>query len=190
VPEKPLQEERQGLRQDKHAGGLSRGLVQVYTGPGKGKTTAAFGLAMRAAGRGLTVKVIQLLKGRESGEVLAARRLGIDVEQFGTPEWADLKSPSQADRDRAGAALVAAGEALSRVDLLILDEANVALAAGLLQLDDVLAMLSARPPSVEVVLTGRGAPPGLIDRADLVTEMREVKHPYAAGLAAREGIEF
>jgi cob(I)alamin adenosyltransferase len=169
---------------------LARGLVQVYTGEGKGKTTAAFGLALRAAGWGLRVKVLQFLKGRKSGEVAAAERAGIAVEQFGTAEWVNLESPTEADRQRAQAGLAAAREALDDVDLLVLDEANVALSAGLLQLDQVLALLEARPQGVEVVLTGRGAPAALLARADLVTEMRQIKHPFQSGAAAREGIEF
>ena len=167
-----------------------RGLIQVYTGPGKGKTTAAFGLALRAAGRGLKVMVIQLLKGRESGEVAAARSVGIEVAQFGGPGWTNLQSPAPTDRDRAAEALEAAKGAIQRVDLLVLDEANVALAAGLWPLGEVLALLEGRPPGVEVVLTGRGAPVELVMRADLVTEMLAIKHPYHDGLAAREGIEF
>jgi cob(I)alamin adenosyltransferase len=182
VPSKQVQEDS-GAR-------IFRGLVQVYTGEGKGKTTAAFGLAMRAVGRGLRVKVIQLLKGRESGEVEAARRLGIEVERFGSPSWVDLAHPTPIDAARAQAALGAAKEALSRVDLLILDEANVALSAGLWRLEEVTALLESRPPGVEVVLTGRGAPVELVAGADLVTEMLAIKHPYNEGLAAREGIEF
>lgn len=166
------------------------GLVQVYTGEGKGKTTAAFGLAMRAAGRGLAVKVIQFLKGRESGEVAAARRLGIEVAQFGGPGWVDLASPSPADHERARAAFEAAREAVGAADVLILDEANVALAAGLLQVEEVLSLLEGRPTGVEVVLTGRGAPVALVARADLVTEMLAIKHPYHQGVRAREGIEY
>jgi cob(I)alamin adenosyltransferase len=164
--------------------------VQVYTGEGKGKTTAAFGLALRAVGRGLKVKVIQFLKGRETGEALAASRAGIEVEQHGSPAWVNLKNPSPADIERAQRGLAAAAEALRTVDLLVLDEANVALSAGLLQLDDVLALLEARPEGVEVVLTGRGAPVELVKVADLVTEMLAIKHPYSLGVAAREGIEY
>jgi cob(I)alamin adenosyltransferase len=166
------------------------GLVQVYTGEGKGKTTAAFGLALRAAGRGLRVKVIQFLKGRESGEVIAARRLGIEVAQFGGPGWVDLKNPAPSEHERAAQALAAAREALGAVDLLVLDEANVALAAGLLQVEEVLELLEGRPQGVEVVLTGRRAPVELVARADLVTEMLAIKHPYAEGVSAREGIEY
>jgi cob(I)alamin adenosyltransferase len=169
---------------------LSRGYVQVYTGEGKGKTTAAFGLALRAAGRGLKVKVIQFLKGRMSGEAVAAARIGIEVEQFGGPEWVNLGSPTEADYERAKAGLAAAREALGNFDVLILDEANVALSAGLLQTDAVLEFLKGRPEGVEVILTGRGAPPELLALADLVTEMRELKHPYRAGVGAREGIEL
>jgi len=177
-------------RQADSEGSPRRGLVQVYTGEGKGKTTAAFGLALRARGRRLRVKVIQFLKGRESGEIEGARGCGIDVVQFGGAGWVDLKAPSPADAERARAALAAAREAAGQVDVLILDEINVALSAGLLQLDDVLAFIDSRPQALELVLTGRGAPVELVARADLVTEMLAIKHPYSVGIQAREGIEF
>ncbi|MFH0809460.1 MAG: cob(I)yrinic acid a,c-diamide adenosyltransferase [Pseudomonadota bacterium] len=184
----PTQKDRPGGGRN---GALPQGLVQVYTGEGKGKTTAAFGLALRAAGRGLRVKVIQFLKGQESGEVTAARTAGIEVERFGDGGWVNLENPSEADRARAAAGLSAALAALPVVDVLILDEANVALAAGLLPMERLRELFfDGRPQGVEIVLTGRGAPVELVMMADLVTEMLAIKHPYGQGILARKGIEY
>ena len=172
---------------------LERGLVQVYTGKGKGKTTAALGLALRAAGHGLRVHIVQFLKGwPDRGELRSIERLpGVTLREFGRQGFVDPRHPQPADYELAGQALAEARAALAGdVDLLILDEANVALLFGLVSLEDVLALLDARPAHVEVVLTGQGAPQGLIERADLVTEMSLVKHPYDAGVPARRGIDY
>jgi len=173
---------------------LSRGLVQVYTGDGKGKTTCALGLALRAVGQGLKVYLVQFLKGRDTGEARAAARLAPDLtmRSFGRPVLINLKAPAPEDLALARQALDLARELLAAGDhdLVILDEINVALAYGLVPLTEVLEMLKARPPWVEVVLTGRQAPPELIALADLVTEMRPVKHYYEAGVPGRRGIEW
>lgn len=173
---------------------LKRGLIQIYTGNGKGKTTAALGLAVRASGHGLRVLMIQFMKGWPNyGELRAVKHLpGVELRQFGRAEFVDRNNPDPADVRMAHDALRAAAEAMERgeCDILILDEINVALDFGLITLDEVLRALEARPPAMEVVLTGRNAHPEIIRRADLVTEMLDIKHPYAAGVAARRGIEY
>jgi cob(I)alamin adenosyltransferase len=173
-------------------GRLSRGYVQVYTGDGKGKTTAALGLALRAAGHGLRTYVGQFMKGQHYGELEALRdHPAITIEQYGdvrcihreevTPEHV-----AQAHRglERARAAMLSGA-----YDLVVLDEVNVTIWFGLLDVEEVLALLDQRPEHVEVILTGRRAPQELIERADLVTEMRMVKHYYEHGVLARAGIE-
>lgn len=173
---------------------LSRGLIQVYTGDGKGKTTCALGLALRAVGQGFKVAMLQFLKGRETGESRAAILLApeMTLKFFGRPGLVNLKSPSLDDLARVREAwdetrrVLDAGEH----DLVILDEINLALAHDLIPLEDALTVLRQRPPRVEVVLTGRRAPRALLDLADLVTEMVPVKHYYQAGVKARRGIEW
>ena len=169
-----------------------QGFVQVYTGDGKGKTTAALGLALRAAGAGLKVYIGQFIKNAEYSEISALHRLAdnITIKQFGRGCFI-LTEPCQADREAAGQALAVIGEVLAAGahDLVIADEANVAVALGLISEDDLLALIDRRPPQVELVLTGRGAPPLVMERADLVTEMRLVKHYYDRGILARKGIE-
>jgi cob(I)alamin adenosyltransferase len=173
---------------------LTQGFIQVYTGDGKGKTTCALGLALRAVGRGLKVFMVQWLKTGDTGEVLAAARLApeLTIRSLGRPGFINFKSPAPKDIALAREALDLAKEAIAggEYDLVILDEINVALAFGLLDLEEVLAMLRSRPPWVEVVLTGRQAPAELVALADLVTEMRSVKHYYEAGVTARKGIEW
>lgn len=172
---------------------MEKGYIQVYTGDGKGKTTAALGLALRAAGHGLRTYIGQFLKGQMYGELEALRGHPlITVEQYGTPNhWVrrDQVPPEQVARARQG--LERAREAMlsGQYDIVVLDEVNVAIWFGLLTVEEVLAFLDQRPAGVEIVLTGRRAPQELIDRADLVTEMREVKHYYQAGVPARAGIE-
>lgn len=173
---------------------LEQGLVQVYTGNGKGKTTAALGLAFRACGRGLKVLMIQFMKGGGPyGEHLAAERLAplLTIVPFGRPGWVNRDNPDPEDRRLALEALALGHEAVSggNYDLVILDEVNGSVGFGLLTVEEVLACIAARSPGVELVLTGRNADQRIIDAADLVTEMREVKHYYRAGVPARIGIE-
>jgi cob(I)alamin adenosyltransferase len=171
---------------------VKRGYVQVYTGEGKGKTTAALGLCLRAAGAGHRVYVAQFLKKGAYSELaaLAAFPDRITLEQFGTGRFVGGR-PGPEDVEAARRGLEAAKEALAsgRFDVVVLDEACVASAKGLISIDELLGVVTRRPQGVEVVITGRGADQRLIDTADLVTEMRAVKHYFDKGVAAREGIE-
>jgi cob(I)alamin adenosyltransferase len=173
---------------------LKHGLIQVYTGDGKGKTTCAFGLALRAVGQGFQVYIIQFLKGQDTGELKAAQRLApeLTLRGFGRPALVNLKEPAPADLALAREALDLAREVIAAGDhdLVILDEINVALAYNLVPLSEVLDLLGRRPPWVEVVLTGRAAPAELVAAADLVTEMVPRKHYWEAGIKARRGIEW
>lgn len=173
---------------------LKQGLIQVYTGNGKGKTTAALGLALRAAGHGLRVYIIQFMKGwPHYGELVSVQHLpNVTLRQFGRPDFVDRVHPDPEDIRLAGAALQHARQVLvsGNYDVVILDEVNVALDYRLIGLDDLLSLLEAKPEHVELVLTGRGAHPQIIQRADLVTEMLAIKHPYDAGTLGRRGIEY
>lgn len=172
---------------------LEVGLVQVYTGDGKGKTSAAFGLALRAVGRGLRVCVIQFIKGGFNyGELHASLYLpNLRVETYGRGRLVP-DPPLEEDYAEAERALRRAREVLmsGEYDIVILDEVNTALSLKLIRLDDVMRLIAEKPGNVELVLTGRGAPKEVVDAADLVTEMREVKHPYKRGVQARVGIEY
>jgi len=169
------------------------GLLQVYTGEGKGKTTAALGLALRAWGHGLRVGVVQFMKkGEDYGEILALRKMGIEVFQFGSGKLIARGKHCQDDLDCARRALDLSRSLLrsGEFDLLILDEVNVALYFGLIEVGEVLGALRQRDGGVEVVCTGRNAPEELRREADLVTAMIVEKHPYDEGLEARKGIEY
>lgn len=169
------------------------GLIQVYTGDGKGKTTAAIGLAVRAAGHGLRTYIGQFLKGRPYGELEALKRLvpWVTVEQYGLDSWTHVESVTPEQRAAAEEGLSRAREALlgGQYDLVVLDEVNVALFFGLLTEEMVLQLMAEKPAHVELVLTGRRAPRSILEQADLITEMMEVKHPFQRGIEARQGIE-
>ncbi len=171
-----------------------QGLVMVYTGDGKGKTTAALGLGVRAVGHGLKVLMIQFMKGSPSyGEIRATSLLpGFKVVQFGLETFVDKANPSRADLDEAQAGWARAKKALEEkeCDLLILDEANVAVEYQLISLAQLVELIDLRPAEMDLVITGRWAHPEVIARADLVSEVREIKHHFRAGIQAREGIEF
>lgn len=173
---------------------LKEGIVQVYTGNGKGKTTAALGQALRACGHGLKVLVIQFMKGSPSyGEVMIAGAVpGLTIVQSGLPTFVKKYQPSEEDVRLAAEGMDLAGKAMADggLDMLVLDEINVAVDYGLVKIEDVVGLVAKRPPAMEVILTGRYAPPEILEIADLVTEMREVRHHYAAGREAREGIEY
>jgi cob(I)alamin adenosyltransferase len=173
---------------------LEQGLIQVYTGNGKGKTTASLGLALRAVGRELKVCMIQFMKGGGPyGEQMAAERLApfLTIIQTGRPGWVNKENPHEKDIELAAAALETAREAVTggEYDLVILDEINGAVSMRLLPVEAVLDLMRVKPGNVELVLTGRNADQRVIEAADLVTEMREIKHYYKAGVPARVGIE-
>lgn len=169
---------------------MERGYVHVYTGDGKGKTTAALGLAVRALGAGLSVHVVQFIKSNEYSEIRTLRRLGIPVHQFGRGRFI-RNEPSPDDKEIAAKGLAAVRDLMSRddIDVLILDEIIVVLGLRLLDLADVLELVRSKPAGIELVLTGRGAPRELVDAADLVTKMVKMKHYYDNGVRARDGIE-
>ena len=179
---------------------LEKGLVQIYTGDGKGKTTAAFGLALRAAGRGNQVLIYQFLKppALDIGERLAlkAETLGIRVEAIDVSwdmaaSWADEKAVSEMRTAISEVLARMAEMAQNRLfDMLILDEIVFCLSRGLAELEDVENLINGRYPTVEIVMTGRGATAELIALADLVTEMKNIKHPFDTGQPARCGIEY
>lgn len=170
-----------------------RGLLIVYTGQGKGKTTAALGVVFRALGRGLRVTVVQFIKGKwKTGERLFAERLeNLDFRTMGlgfTWESDDLSRDRQAARgawDYAREAILS-GER----DLIVLDEITYAFHYDFLSIDEVLDTLAARPRAVHVLLTGRNAPQRLLDAADLITEMKAIRHPFDKGYKAQKGIDF
>ncbi|MDD2900463.1 MAG: cob(I)yrinic acid a,c-diamide adenosyltransferase [Desulfuromonadaceae bacterium] len=173
---------------------LDRGCVQVYTGNGKGKTTASLGLALRAVGRGLKVCVFQFIKGGgKYGEHLAAEKLAplLTIIQTGRPGWVNTKNITE-DRQAAQEAFVQAQELLTSgdFDLFVCDEINGAVGFGLIEVEQVLELIRCKPEKTELVLTGRNAHERVIEAADLVTEMREIKHYYKAGVPARSGIEM
>jgi len=179
---------------------LEKGLVQIYTGDGRGKTTAAFGLALRAAGQGNKVLIYQFLKpaSADIGERFALQlgTVRIRVEALDVP-WDMAKSFD--DKKQVTQAKAAISKALDKIaqtaekrfyDLLILDEIVFCLSKGIAKLEDIKNIIDKKDPAVEVVLTGRGATKELIAMADLVTEMKNIKHPFDKGIEARRGIEF
>lgn len=173
---------------------IGPGYVQIYTGDGKGKTTAALGLALRAAGRGLKVSIVQFMKGRHYSELDAVSLLKglLTVEQYGHPTFCRItEAPDPDEVKRARRALERLHELMGTraCDILIADEIVTAMKFRLLAESDVLELMARRPSGMELVLTGRGATPALVEAADLVTEMREVKHYYRKGVQARPGIE-
>ncbi|MFC2092660.1 cob(I)yrinic acid a,c-diamide adenosyltransferase [Bacteroidota bacterium] len=173
---------------------LKKGFIQIYTGNGKGKTTAAIGQAVRAAGHRLKTYIVQFMKDHPYGEVESLKSLKqlITLEQFGNDEFVlKREHPDKKDVELANNALAKArGKMLSGMfDLIILDEICVAIYFRLLDVNEVLKLIEEKPEQVELILTGRYCPDELIDKADLVTEMKEVKHYYQKGIIARKGIE-
>jgi len=169
-----------------------KGYVQVYTGNGKGKTTAALGLAIRAAGAGLKVFIGQFMKMGDYSEIKALERFPdlIIIEQYGIKGFVKGKpSPEDIEASRKGLAGIKQIVASEAYDLLILEEGNVAVMCGLFAVQELLDIIDAKPDNLELVITGRGADPRIIEKADLVTEMKEIKHYYKQGVKARTGIE-
>ncbi len=171
-----------------------KGYIQVYTGNGKGKTTAALGLALRAAGRGLRTFIGQFLKAQPTGEIEAVKKLAplITVEQFGRAGFIQVSEElEEADLELAARGLRRSGQAMRSGEfrIVVLDEINTAVHFKLLPEADVLELMAKKPDDVELILTGRYAPESFLERADLVTEMKPLKHYYDRGIRAREGIE-
>ena len=173
-----------------------KGLVMVYTGDGKGKTTAALGLSLRQLGWGKKGLFLQFMKGKGNvyGERIAAGKYlpDLKIEQWGREEFVNLSNPDQIDIELAQKGMERARQALKsgEYDLVVLDEVCVAISAGLLSKGQVLELLASKPTQMDVVLTGRYCPEEIMDAADLVSEVKEIKHHYVKQIKAREGIEF
>lgn len=172
---------------------MKRGYTHVYTGSGKGKTTAALGLGIRAAGAGMKVHMVQFMKGRRYSEINTIENINnFTITQHGRDEFVSKKSPAQIDIDLAQNGLRYSYEIISNgtYDVVILDEINVAVDYKLIPLDSIINIINNKPEALELILTGRYADPEIIRNADLVTEMLEIKHPYQQGVVARKGIDF
>jgi len=171
-----------------------RGLVIVITGNGKGKTTSAFGQALRAIGQGYKVFIIQFMKGRSYGECIAAEKYlpRLTVHRSGLDSFVMRDNPAPADIQlaRQGFELAKKVVASGKYDMVILDEINVAVDFKLIPLQDVVQLIESKPPSLDLILTGRYAAKKIIGLADTVSEVREIKHHYAAGIKDRAGIEY
>ena len=168
------------------------GYIQVYTGDGKGKTTAALGLALRAAGAGLRVCIIQFMKGAESSEIASLRELSdmITLRRYGRAGFVECALDEDIRLAYEGLMEAERAVASGDYDMVILDEANVAAYFGLFSVSDLLRLMDKKPEHIELVITGRKADPQVIERADIVTEMCEIKHYYHRGVSARKGIEL
>jgi len=171
-----------------------KGLVEIFTGEGKGKTSAALGVILRALGHGFRVFIVHFMKGNfPYGEQrMLSDFPNVTLAVFGRLTFVDPRNPEEIDKEEARKALGAAREAMlsNNYDLVVLDEVNVASAWGLVPVDDVVKLIQERPEHVELILTGRYADKRLIELADLVTEMKVVKHPYDKGVAARAGLDY
>ena len=175
-------------------GAIGKGYIQVYTGNGKGKTTASLGLAFRAAGHGLRTVIIQFMKGWiDYGELNGAKMLSpfVEIHQAGRDTFVSRTDPDPEDIRLAQEGWELAKRTIleGKADIVVLDEINCAVDFGLLPLPEILDILRRKPDGMEIVLTGRGAPEEIIAAADLVTEMKEVRHYYGKGIDARVGIE-
>ena len=170
-----------------------QGVLLVITGNGKGKTTASIGCALRAHGHGFSIAVIQFMKGRIYGELQTLRALPrVEVFQFGRNAFVDRKNPDPRDRDLARQGLDKAWEIVrgGRHDLLILDEINVVADFGLVPVEEIVSLARERPRWMDLIWTGRNAPAPLVDLADTVSEVREIKHHYRKGIESRAGMEY
>jgi cob(I)alamin adenosyltransferase len=173
---------------------MKKGLVQVYTGDGEGKTTAALGLALRAVGHGMKVLMIQFMKGDRYGELESSKRLSpyLTLKQVGRETFISKPNPDPKDLQLAQEGFGVAKKAIQNkeYDIVILDEINLAIYYGLIPLGDLLHLIDSRPETVELILTGRYVKREILERADLVTEMVDRKHHYDKEVPAREGIEI
>jgi cob(I)alamin adenosyltransferase len=173
---------------------LTRGLVEVFTGNGKGKTSAALGVVLRALGHGLRVCIVYFMKGDYpySEQKVLSKLSNVSFMRFGQTSFVDPLNIKEEERQQASEALKAAREAMlsGENDLVVLDEVNVASAWGLVKVEDVVNLIREKPEEVELILTGRYADARLIELGDVVTEMVEIKHPYRKGLLSRAGIDY
>ena len=175
---------------------IKQGLVQVFTGDGKGKTSAALGIALRAIGWGLRVCIVEFIKGYEAtGEIKIAERFAgqYEIRQFATDPTCYIdEAKAQQRKIECEAAMAYAEEVVKseEFDVVILDEINNAMGYSLIEVARVLELIRERPPHVELILTGRRAPQSIVDAADLVTEMRLIKHPFEKGIPARRGLDY
>jgi len=174
---------------------LVQGLVSIFTGDGKGKTTAAIGTVVRAAGHGLRTFIVFFMKGENfvHSEInILSKMPNVTLASFGQKGWVDKDNIKPEDREQAMLALATAREAMlsGNYDLIVLDEINIATNYELIKLDDVTKFINDKPQNVELILTGRSANAKLVKMADLVTEMLMIKHPYARGIKARRGIDY
>lgn len=172
---------------------MKKGYIHIYTGSGKGKTTAALGLGLRAVGAGFKVYMIQFMKGRRYSELDAVEHLSnFTIVQHGRDEFVSKEKPEQIDIDLAQEGFAHAKDIIKngKYDMVIFDEINVAVDYNLIPLEDVLKLIEEKPEKLELVLTGRYAHPEIVKWADLVTEMLEIKHPYQQGVLARKGVDF
>lgn len=170
----------------------TKGYIHIYTGNGKGKTTAALGLALRASGAGKRIYIAQFVKGMFYSELEAVKRIPeIEIKQYGLDCFI-VKKPTIKDIQSARAGLAEISEIIKagKYDIVILDEACIAIYYNLFSTDELIQILKQKPDEMEIIITGRYAPPELISNADLVTEMMEIKHYYQNGIEARKGIEF
>ena len=172
---------------------LKKGLIHIYTGNGKGKTTAAIGLGIRATGNDFKVYMVQFMKGRRYSEIDALEIIpNFTVFQSGRDEFVSKENPEQIDIDLASKGFEHAKKIINagKHDLVILDEINVAIDFNLIPLENVMKLLEEKPENVEVVMTGRYADPEIVRQADLVSEILEIKHPYNEGVQSRKGIDW
>ena len=172
---------------------MKKGYVHVYTGPGKGKTTAALGLGIRAAGAGMKVHMVQFMKGRRYSEIDTIEKIpNFSISQHGRDEFVSKENPEQVDIDLAQKGFNYSKEIISsgKYDMIILDEINVAVDYNLISIKKLTKLIEEKPEGLELILTGRYAHPEIVRYADLVTEMLEIKHPYQQGIEARKGIDF
>jgi cob(I)alamin adenosyltransferase len=172
---------------------LKKGYIHVYTGPGKGKTTAALGLGLRAAGAGFKVHMLQFMKGRRYSELDSIEKLSnFTFSQHGRDEFVNKDNPEKIDINMAQEGFSHAKELIKngKYDMIILDEINVAVDFNLVDINDVIKLIEKKPENLELILTGRNAHPEIVKIADYVTEMLEINHPYQQGVEARKGVDY